>query len=99
MTPLVEFYCCPFGLERDDIAFAQPSRSSALFDRVIQTFGDSAYSHHAVGSFRSPATSGLIPNETITHPVLGASSNATDCCSRSRFRRSLGCPRGRQGSG
>jgi hypothetical protein len=35
-------------LERDDIAIAQPSRSNFLFDRVIQTFGDSAYSHHAL---------------------------------------------------
>jgi hypothetical protein len=35
-------------LERADIAFAQPSRSSSLFDRVIQTSGDSASSHHAL---------------------------------------------------
>ncbi len=36
------------GLEQDDIAFAQPSRSSSLFDRVIQTSGDSAFGHHAL---------------------------------------------------
>jgi hypothetical protein len=35
-------------LERDDIAIAQPSRSNCSFDRVIQIFGDSAYSHHAL---------------------------------------------------
>ncbi len=34
-------------LERDDIAAALPSRSSSLFNRVIQTSGGSASSHHA----------------------------------------------------
>ncbi len=35
-------------LEQDDIAFAQPYRSSSLFDRVIQTSGDPTSSHHAL---------------------------------------------------
>ncbi len=34
--------------QQDDIAFAQPSRSSSLFDRVIQTSGDPTSSHHAL---------------------------------------------------
>jgi hypothetical protein len=38
----------PNDLEQDGIAFAQPPRSRFLFDRVIQTSGDSAYSHHAL---------------------------------------------------
>jgi hypothetical protein len=37
-------------LERGDVAVAQPSRSSSLFNRVIQTSGDSASSHHALGA-------------------------------------------------
>jgi hypothetical protein len=40
-------------LERDGIAFAQPSRSNSLFDRVIQTSGDSAFGHHAQGRSRT----------------------------------------------
>jgi hypothetical protein len=36
------------SLGRDDIAVAQSSHSSSLFDRVIQTPGDSASSHHAL---------------------------------------------------
>lgn len=35
-------------LERDDIAFAQPSHSSSLFDRVFQTCGESTYGYHAL---------------------------------------------------
>ncbi len=35
-------------IEQDDIAFAQPSCSRGLFDRVIQTSGDSASGHHAL---------------------------------------------------
>ncbi len=35
-------------LEQDDIAFAQPSCSRCVFDRVIQTSGDSASGHHAL---------------------------------------------------
>ena len=35
-------------LERDGIAHAHPSRSISLFDRVIQTYGDSAFGHHAL---------------------------------------------------
>ncbi len=35
-------------LEQDDIAFAQPSCSRCLFDRVIQTSGDAASGHHAL---------------------------------------------------
>ncbi len=37
-------------LERDDIAFAQRSRSSSLFSRVIQTSGDSASGHRALAA-------------------------------------------------
>jgi tetratricopeptide (TPR) repeat protein len=36
--------------ERDDIAVAQTSRSSSLLNRVIQTSGDSASSHRALGA-------------------------------------------------
>ncbi len=38
----------PAPLEQDDIAFAQPSRSSSLFDRVIQTSDDHTSGHHAL---------------------------------------------------
>ncbi len=38
----------PVALEQDDIAFAQLSCSKYLFDRVIQTSGDSASGHHAL---------------------------------------------------
>src|SRR6185437_1678073 len=58
------------GLERDDIAVAQPFRSNSLFDRVLQTFGDSAYSHHAlVWWFRRPPYCGAAVADfgTINH--------------------------------
>ncbi len=42
------------ALERYDIAFAPPSRSSSLLDRVIQTYGDATYGHHALADRPGP---------------------------------------------
>ena len=58
-------------LEWDEIAFAQPSHSSSLFDCVIQTFGDSAYSHHALVSSISGPRSRPIPLPGVRHAVSG----------------------------
>src|ERR1700743_2687063 len=36
-------------VERDDFRLKQLSRSTSLYDRMIQTYGDAAFGHHALG--------------------------------------------------
>jgi hypothetical protein len=38
------------ALDQDGFRRVKPSWSISLFDRVIQTYGDSAFSHHALAT-------------------------------------------------
>ncbi len=73
------------ALERDGIAFARPSHSSSLVDRVIQTSGDSAYGHHALAALWRDAG---LPEAALDYaaldeaPPLLASSFAVDAAAR-----------------
>ncbi len=57
-------------LEQDDIAFAQPSCSRRLFDRVIQTSGDSASGHHAPAPGAVPAAAVIVGTFVATPHAL-----------------------------
>jgi Hint domain len=87
-VPVTSFGTC-FALELDDSAFAQPSRSGALFDRAIQTSGDCTSSHHALGTRILPRA-GHVLIETLwvgdfamtrdgVQPIVWSGHRTIDC--------------------
>ncbi len=90
-------------LERDGVARAHPSRSRSLFYRVIQTYGDSTFGHHALEQTPRTPLAHHVPRPARLGPWVPI--NAGWCnpvpkpglTCRPRPRRRGTSPRGRRG--
>ncbi len=89
------------ALEQDDIAFAQPSRPSSSFDRVIQTSVDPNSGHHGLGLTMERVAVGLgfffiglAKKSLLADPLGAAVAEGFQRSVRSRYPRCVAGSRG-----